>query len=44
MHKKLMWLDMPIHSVKANSHVGNIWVCVMTTQKDKAARYSTWGL
>ena len=33
MHKKLVWLDMPIYSVKANSQAGNMWVCDHTKRQ-----------
>ena len=33
MHKKLMWMEVNIHSVKAKGQAGNIWVKdIMTTE------------
>ena len=33
-HKKLMWMEVYIHGVKAKSQAGNMWVKgIMTTQK-----------
>ena len=41
MHKKLMWTEVHIYSVKAKSQVGNIWVKgIMTIQKGQAERKS----
>ena len=34
---------MRIYSVKANSEAGNIWVYVMTTQKDQNRKILSWG-
>ena len=31
-------MDVPLYSVKVNSQVGNIWICVMTTQKGESPR------
>ena len=37
MHKKLMWMEVHIYSVKIKSQGGNIWVKdIMTTQKSQS--------
>ena len=43
-HKKLMWIEVHIHSVKVKSQAGNGWVKDMTTQKGQSERKSARGL
>ena len=38
-HKKLMWMQVHIYSVKAKSQAGNVWVKdIMTTKKDQICK------
>ena len=36
-------MDVCIYSVRANSQAGNIWVCVMTTQRGKSRKILNLG-
>ena len=43
-HKKLTWMEVHIHSVKAGDHTGNVQVkYIMTTQKGHSGKKISYG-